>query len=82
MLLSRMGRPNARYMERQIEGERSGSSAVCVRNDTRLSPTGKLRLIVKHQRPPSAHPLILVGVFEPQVVGEGSHGDGQLADLL
>lgn len=27
-------------------------------------------------------PLVLVGVFEPQVVGEGPHGDGQLADLL
>lgn len=30
----------------------------------------------------SPHPLVLVGVFEPQVVGERSHGDGQLADLL
>lgn len=31
---------------------------------------------------PPAHPLILVGVFEPEVVGESSHGDGQLADLF
>jgi len=31
---------------------------------------------------PAAHPLVLVGVFEPEVVGDGSHGDGQLADLL
>lgn len=28
------------------------------------------------------HPLVLVGVFEPQVIGQRSHGDGQLADLL
>ena len=28
------------------------------------------------------YPLVLVGVFELQVVGQGSHGDGQLADLL
>lgn len=28
------------------------------------------------------HPLIFVSVFQPQVVGQGSHGDGQLADLL
>lgn len=30
----------------------------------------------------SAYPLILVGVFQPQVVGQRSHSDGQLPDLL
>lgn len=30
----------------------------------------------------SPHPLVLVGIFQSQVVGQRSHGDGQLADLL
>lgn len=61
-----------------MEGARSGSSTVCEGgerghgrwrgNTARVSST--------------AHPLILVGVFEPEEVGERSHGDGQLADLL
>lgn len=65
-----------------MDGERSGSSAVCsggggVGGDiTELEGGGEESCWM------SPHPLVLVGVLEPQVVGQRSHGDGQLADLL
>lgn len=65
-------------MERQIDGVRPGSSTVCEDGEQvhgRLR--GKTPVIVL-----AAHPLIFVGVFEPEIVGERSHGDGQLADLF
>lgn len=65
-----------------MDGERSGSSAVCgggggVGGDiTELEGGGEESCWM------SPHPLVLVGVLQPQVVGQRSHGDGQLADLL
>ncbi|TNN46218.1 hypothetical protein EYF80_043568 [Liparis tanakae] len=63
-----MGRPNARYMERQMDGARFGSSGVCVERESRWVTTQEAAVIaVDRSGSPAAHPLVLVGVFEPEV---------------
>lgn len=72
-----------------MDRDRSGSSGVCAARCKRKIGEAfvlfrKINLDDHKIKLPfvSAHPLILVGVFESQVVGEGSHSDGQLAYLL